>query len=67
MGFLGAAVGLAGLMVTPVFGQETRDVQIIGGAWKTAPAAPRGGEELARFGRGEPLMPLAVRRFPDWF
>ena len=43
MGFLGAAVGLAGLMVTPVFGQETRDVQIIGGAWKTAPATTDAG------------------------
>jgi len=32
-----------------------------------APAAPPRGEELARFDRGEPLMPLAVRRFPDWF
>jgi len=37
-GFLGAAVGFAGLVVTPVFGQETRDVQMIGGARKTAPA-----------------------------
>ena len=32
-----------------------------------APAAPPGGEELARFGRGEPLTPLQVRRFLDWF
>jgi len=32
-----------------------------------APAAPPGGEELARFGRGEPLTLLEVRRFPDWF
>ena len=32
-----------------------------------APAAPPGGEELARFGRGEPLTPLVIRRFPDWF
>ena len=32
-----------------------------------APAAPPGGEELARFGRGEALTPLQVRRFLDWF
>jgi hypothetical protein len=32
-----------------------------------APAAPPGGEELARFGRGEPLTPLEVRRFLEWF
>jgi len=32
-----------------------------------APAAPPGGEELARFGRGEPLAPVQVRRFSDWF
>ena len=32
-----------------------------------APAAPLGAEELARFGRGDPLTPLAIRRFPDWF
>ena len=32
-----------------------------------APAAPPGGEELARFDRGERLMPLEIRRFADWF
>ena len=32
-----------------------------------APAAPLGGEELARFDRGESLTPLEVRRFTDWF
>ena len=32
-----------------------------------APAAPPDGEELARFDRGEPLTPLEVRRFLDWF
>ena len=32
-----------------------------------APAAPPDGEELARFGRGESLTPLQVRRFSDWF
>lgn len=32
-----------------------------------APAAPPGGEELARFGQGEPLTPFQVRRFADWF
>ena len=32
-----------------------------------APAAPRGGEELAWFDRGEPLTPLEVRRFLDWY
>jgi len=32
-----------------------------------APAAPPGGEELARFDRGEPLEQLEVRRFSDWF
>jgi hypothetical protein len=42
-GFLGAAVGFAGLVVTPVFGQETRDVQMIGGARKTAPATTDAG------------------------
>jgi hypothetical protein len=43
MGFLGAAVGLAGLMVTLVFGEETLNVQIIGVARKTAPAATDAG------------------------
>jgi RES domain len=32
-----------------------------------APAAPQGGEELAWFARGESLVPLAVRRFTEWF
>lgn len=32
-----------------------------------APAAPPGGEELAHFVRSEPLTPLAVRRFADWY
>jgi hypothetical protein len=32
-----------------------------------APAAPPRGEELARLDRGEPLTPLAVRRFSDWY
>jgi len=32
-----------------------------------APTAPPGGEELARFARGEPLTLLTVRRFLDWF
>ena len=32
-----------------------------------APAAPPTGEELARFDRGRPLTPLAIRRFVDWY
>ena len=32
-----------------------------------APAARHGGEELAWFARAEPLEPLEVRRFSDWF
>ena len=32
-----------------------------------APAAPQGGEELAWFARADPLVPLAVRRFTDWY
>lgn len=32
-----------------------------------APPAPPGGEELAWFARGEPLTPLAVRGFLDWY
>ena len=32
-----------------------------------APAAPPGGEELARFDRGERLKPLRTRGFADWF
>src|SRR5665647_3445745 len=75
MGFLGAAVGLAGLMVTPVFGQETRDVQIIGGAWKTAPATTDAGGQrgrpwaCARCRRAEPTWadaPGCRRRRPHW-
>jgi hypothetical protein len=32
-----------------------------------APAASPGGEELAWFARGEPLTPLDIRLFPDWY
>lgn len=32
-----------------------------------APAAPPGGEELAHFVGSEPLTPLVVRRFADWY
>lgn len=49
-------------------GQEAWDADRPGIACRSAaPAAPPSGEELARFGRGEPLRPLEVRRFPDWF
>ncbi len=43
MVFAMAGVGLVGLAVTIAFGQETRDVQIIGVAPKTAPAAKAAG------------------------
>jgi hypothetical protein len=49
-------------------GQAAWDAGLPGIACRSAaPAAPPGGEELARFDRGEPLEPLGVRRFPDWF
>jgi hypothetical protein len=49
-------------------GQAAWDARLPGIACRSAaPAAPPGGEELARFDRGEPLEPLRVRRFPDWF
>jgi hypothetical protein len=49
-------------------GQAAWDAGLPGIACRSAaPAAPPGGEELARFGRGEPLTPLEVRRFLDWF
>lgn len=49
-------------------GQAAWDAGLPGIACRSAaPAAPPGGEELARFGRGEPLTPLQVRRFLDWF
>jgi len=60
---------------TPVPHEACRPVGA--GAWdaglpgiacrSAAPAAPPGGEELAWFARGEPLTPLEVRRFLDWF
>lgn len=49
-------------------GQAAWDAGLPGIACRSAaPAAPPGGEELAHFGRGEPLTPLQVRRFADWF
>jgi len=49
-------------------GQAAWDAGLAGIACRSAaPAAPPSGEELARFGRGEPLTPLDVRRFSDWF
>ena len=49
-------------------GQAAWDAGLPGIACRSAaPATPSGGEELARFGRGEPLTPLQVRRFLDWF
>jgi len=49
-------------------GQAAWDAGLPGIACRSAaPAAPPGGEELARFGRGESLTPLQVRRFADWF
>ena len=49
-------------------GQAAWDAGLPGIACRSAaPAAPPGGEELACFGRGEPLTPLQVRRFLDWF
>ena len=49
-------------------GQAAWDAGLPGIACRSAaPAAPPGGEELARFGRGEPLTPLQVRRVLDWF
>ena len=49
-------------------GQAAWDAGLPGIACRSAaPAAPPGGEELARFGRGEPLTPLEVRPFDDWF
>jgi hypothetical protein len=49
-------------------GQQCWDAGLPGIACRSvAPAAPPGGEELARFDKGEPLTPLEVRRFADWF
>ena len=49
-------------------GRAARDAGLPGMACRSAaPAAPPGGEELARFGRGEPLTPLEIRLFADWF
>ena len=49
-------------------GQEAWNANLPGIACRSAaPAAPAGGEELARFDRGEPLRPLEIRRFADWF
>jgi RES domain-containing protein len=49
-------------------GQTAWDPGLPGIACRSAaPAAPPGAEELARFGRGDDLTPLAIRRFPDWF
>ena len=49
-------------------GQDAWDARLPGIACRSAaPAAPLRGEELARFGRGEPLTPFDVRDFLDWF
>ena len=49
-------------------GQAAWDADLPGIACRSAaPAAPRGGEELAWFDRSEPLAPLEVRSFLDWF
>lgn len=49
-------------------GQEAWDAGLPGIACRSAaPAAPRGSEELAWFARGEPLTPLEVRRFTEWY
>ena len=49
-------------------GQEAWVAGLPGIACRSAaPAARHGGEELAWFARGEPLTPLEVRRFLDWF
>ena len=49
-------------------GQAAWDADLPGIACRSAaPAAPRGGEEMAWFARSEPLVPLEVRRFTDWF
>ena len=49
-------------------GQEAWVAGLPGIACRSAaPAAPLGGEELAWFDRGEPLTPLGVRRFLEWF
>lgn len=49
-------------------GQDAWDAGLPGIACRSAaPAAPLRGEELARFGRGEPLTPFDVRGFLDWF
>jgi len=49
-------------------GQDAWDAGLPSIACRSAaPAAPPGGEELARFGRGEPLTPLEIRLFADWF
>ena len=49
-------------------GQAAWDAGLPGIACRSAaPAAPPGGEELARFDKGEPLTPLEIRRFADWF
>ena len=48
MVFAMAGVGLVGLAVTIAFGQETRDVQIVGVATKASAAAkPAGVDDLA--------------------
>lgn len=52
-------------------GQKAWDAGLPGIACRSAaPAAPPGGEELAWFARGaplEPLTPLEVHRFTDWY
>jgi len=49
-------------------GQGAWDAGLPGVACRSAaPAAPVGGEELAWFAHGEPLRPLEVRRFTDWY
>ncbi|MCX6364218.1 MAG: RES family NAD+ phosphorylase [Actinobacteria bacterium] len=49
-------------------GQAAWDSGLPGIACRSAaPAAPRGGEEMAWFGRREPLTPLEARSFLDWF
>ena len=49
-------------------GQAAWDSGLPGIACRSAaPATPHDGEELAWVVRGEPLTPLEVRRFLDWF